>query len=261
VIKIAISQAAFEAIASTLPLGSMNYENATNERGERLICWTIPSSLVSGPCAARARATAMSYCGWRRRRRQRSGRSDDRVDGLRGRCRTVLSILALKDRRLASNSKLAAAAPVTSLGRDARRKDARPRSNSGSHVKMKSVLLAYTSIALLVAGVTPSHARDITSRHEFATVTANGKQYATHQYREGNYDIWQGKGYFIEVAFFDVNPERGMTKGWTLVCFHDERYCCDSNGEVTEGWGNDSKVVRKEWPGETKPDLFRERAQ
>jgi hypothetical protein len=36
-IKIAISQAAFEAIAATLPLGSVGYENETNERGERLI--------------------------------------------------------------------------------------------------------------------------------------------------------------------------------------------------------------------------------
>jgi hypothetical protein len=36
-VRIAISQAAFEAIAKTLPLGSVNYENATNERGERLI--------------------------------------------------------------------------------------------------------------------------------------------------------------------------------------------------------------------------------
>jgi hypothetical protein len=37
VIRIAISQAAFEAIARTLALGSVNFENATNERGERLI--------------------------------------------------------------------------------------------------------------------------------------------------------------------------------------------------------------------------------
>ncbi len=35
-IRIAISQAAFEAIAKTLP-GSVNYENATNEKGERLV--------------------------------------------------------------------------------------------------------------------------------------------------------------------------------------------------------------------------------
>jgi hypothetical protein len=37
VIKIAISQAAFDAIAATMQLGSVGYENATNERGERLI--------------------------------------------------------------------------------------------------------------------------------------------------------------------------------------------------------------------------------
>jgi hypothetical protein len=36
-IRIAISQAAFDAIGSTLPLGSMGYENAVNKRGERLI--------------------------------------------------------------------------------------------------------------------------------------------------------------------------------------------------------------------------------
>ena len=36
-IKIAISQAAFDAIAATMQLGSVGYENATNERGERLI--------------------------------------------------------------------------------------------------------------------------------------------------------------------------------------------------------------------------------
>jgi hypothetical protein len=36
-IKIAISEAALAAITSTLPLGSVGYENETNERGERLI--------------------------------------------------------------------------------------------------------------------------------------------------------------------------------------------------------------------------------
>ena len=35
--KIAITAAAFEAITRTLPLGSVGYENKTNERGERLI--------------------------------------------------------------------------------------------------------------------------------------------------------------------------------------------------------------------------------
>ena len=36
-VRIAISQAAFEAITKTLPVGSVGYENATNEKGERLI--------------------------------------------------------------------------------------------------------------------------------------------------------------------------------------------------------------------------------
>ena len=33
-IKLAIGQAAFDAIATTLPLGSVGYENEVNERGE-----------------------------------------------------------------------------------------------------------------------------------------------------------------------------------------------------------------------------------
>jgi hypothetical protein len=41
-VRIAITPAAFEAIAKTLPLGSFGYENATNEKGERLI-WLEPS--------------------------------------------------------------------------------------------------------------------------------------------------------------------------------------------------------------------------
>ena len=36
-IKIAITAEAFEAIARTLPLGSVGYEATANERGERLI--------------------------------------------------------------------------------------------------------------------------------------------------------------------------------------------------------------------------------
>ena len=36
-IKIAITEAAFEAIARTLPLGGVSFENKTNERGEKLI--------------------------------------------------------------------------------------------------------------------------------------------------------------------------------------------------------------------------------
>jgi hypothetical protein len=41
-VRIAITQAAFEAIAATLPLGSVGYENKVNEKGERLI-WLDPA--------------------------------------------------------------------------------------------------------------------------------------------------------------------------------------------------------------------------
>jgi hypothetical protein len=37
VIRIAITQAAFDAICATLSLGDTGYENAINEKGERLI--------------------------------------------------------------------------------------------------------------------------------------------------------------------------------------------------------------------------------
>jgi hypothetical protein len=61
VVRIAISQAAFEAIARTLPLGSVGYENKVNEKGERLI-WLDPSVVDRcAICAARARAVATSY--------------------------------------------------------------------------------------------------------------------------------------------------------------------------------------------------------
>ena len=40
-VRIAISQAAFDAISATLPLGNVGYENATNERGERYV-WLDP---------------------------------------------------------------------------------------------------------------------------------------------------------------------------------------------------------------------------
>jgi hypothetical protein len=40
-VRIAISQAAFDAIARTLPFGSVGFENKVNERGERLIWLTL----------------------------------------------------------------------------------------------------------------------------------------------------------------------------------------------------------------------------
>jgi hypothetical protein len=51
-IGIAISQAAFDAIASTLALGSVNFENATNERGERHIWLEAPMAHLLFPPSA-----------------------------------------------------------------------------------------------------------------------------------------------------------------------------------------------------------------
>ena len=42
VIKIAITQAAFEAISATLPFGTCGYENEVDEKGERYI-WLAPN--------------------------------------------------------------------------------------------------------------------------------------------------------------------------------------------------------------------------
>jgi hypothetical protein len=56
-VRIAITQAAFEAIAKTLPLGSVGYENKVNEKGERLIWLDRASSTASGPRVAPARVT------------------------------------------------------------------------------------------------------------------------------------------------------------------------------------------------------------
>jgi hypothetical protein len=41
-IRITISDAAFDAIAATLPLSSVSYENEVNERGERYV-WLAPN--------------------------------------------------------------------------------------------------------------------------------------------------------------------------------------------------------------------------
>jgi hypothetical protein len=43
-IRLAISQAAFDAIVATLPLGTVSFENKTNERGERLV-WLAPDAV------------------------------------------------------------------------------------------------------------------------------------------------------------------------------------------------------------------------
>jgi hypothetical protein len=56
VVRIAISAEAFEAIARTLPFGSMSFENKANERGERLI-W-IDHAVVARLRAMRGQSRA-----------------------------------------------------------------------------------------------------------------------------------------------------------------------------------------------------------
>ena len=58
VIRIAISQAAFDAIAETLPFGSVGYENETTANGERLI-W-LPRHVVDKLSALRGRGESYS---------------------------------------------------------------------------------------------------------------------------------------------------------------------------------------------------------
>jgi hypothetical protein len=41
-IRIAVAQVAFDAIAATLPLGTVSYDNAVNERGEHYV-WLPPN--------------------------------------------------------------------------------------------------------------------------------------------------------------------------------------------------------------------------
>jgi hypothetical protein len=59
VVRIAITLAAFEAIAATMSLGGLGYEAETDAKGDRPI-WLAPAVVgACAPSAARARATAM----------------------------------------------------------------------------------------------------------------------------------------------------------------------------------------------------------
>jgi hypothetical protein len=55
-VRIAISQAAFDAIAETLALGSVGFENKTDEHGQRLIWFDRAVVDRFAPCGALARA-------------------------------------------------------------------------------------------------------------------------------------------------------------------------------------------------------------
>jgi hypothetical protein len=63
-ICIAISQAAFDAIATTLPLGSVGFENKTDEHGQKLI-WLPPEVVDRLRSLRGAGESVMSFCGSR----------------------------------------------------------------------------------------------------------------------------------------------------------------------------------------------------
>ena len=68
-IRIAISAEAFEAIARTLPLGSIGLEAEANERGEKLVWLEDAMADRLAVMRGRARATAtLSYVSRGRRR-------------------------------------------------------------------------------------------------------------------------------------------------------------------------------------------------
>ena len=63
-IRIAISQTAFEAFARTLPLGNVSFENKTDEDGNRLI-W-LDRAIVDRLRSLRGPGESFSdvFCGW-----------------------------------------------------------------------------------------------------------------------------------------------------------------------------------------------------
>jgi hypothetical protein len=57
-IRISISAAAFEAIANTMPFGSVGSEHEPDAKGDRGIWPSLGSWTACAPCASRARASA-----------------------------------------------------------------------------------------------------------------------------------------------------------------------------------------------------------
>jgi hypothetical protein len=57
-IRIAITAEAFEAIAATMPLESVGYENKVNEKASARSGWRPMLSTGCATCASQARATA-----------------------------------------------------------------------------------------------------------------------------------------------------------------------------------------------------------
>jgi hypothetical protein len=77
-IRITISEAAFEAIAKTLALGSVGFENAVNERGERLIWLDKPVVDRLGGMRGPGESYATLSSAWRKGTVARNSRLEPR---------------------------------------------------------------------------------------------------------------------------------------------------------------------------------------
>ena len=74
-VRISITTAAYEAIVATLPFGSIDFEGEADAQGERQIGLEPRVLDRLKAMRGRARATAMSSCGWPIQIRLRSGPS------------------------------------------------------------------------------------------------------------------------------------------------------------------------------------------
>ena len=90
-IRIAIRQAAFEAIAATLPLGSVGYVNKTDEHGNACPRWIGRWWIGCVRCGAWGRAPATWSYGSRARRPNRHENGTVSID---------LNAIALQKRRV-----------------------------------------------------------------------------------------------------------------------------------------------------------------
>jgi hypothetical protein len=77
-VRIAITQAAVDAIAKTLPLGSVGYENKVDEKAERLI-WLEPSAVDRHKPLSPSSSLKPTQCAASVRRRERARRRESRT--------------------------------------------------------------------------------------------------------------------------------------------------------------------------------------
>jgi hypothetical protein len=157
-----------------------------------------------------------------------------------------------------------------------------PTNKPNKKTKMKNLLLAAASLSLFCGVATPNaaQARDIASRAEYDRVTKNAlddierKQIQPTVYNWGGGDVdyeYRGDGYVLDQKF--------RPGSFSFICLNDtdvNQTCWGENGTMWKRhWGpvpggggpynwlydgpDPGQVVflRKRWPGEAAPDLFK----